>query len=64
MTPPPDRMTLTASIQGGKETVQFNAEMESLDEVLIVMERFIRAAGYTPHGHLTFQESAIFKPQE
>lgn len=50
----PDRMTLVAEIGSGRERIEMSADMASLDQVLETIERFIRASGYCPDGHLTF----------
>lgn len=49
-----DNMTLTATIGIAKETITMSARMGPLDQVLEVIERFIRASGYCPEGRLTF----------
>lgn len=49
-----DRMILAATIGNAKETVTVCAPMGELEQVLEVVERFIRASGYNPEGTLKF----------
>lgn len=49
-----DRMTLTAVIRNSNETVTIDSEMAGIEQVLETLERFLRASGYNPEGHLTF----------
>lgn len=47
-------MTLVAEIGHGKERIEMSADMQTLEQVLEFLERFIRAAGYNPSGQLDF----------
>ena len=51
---PQDTMVLMANIRTSGETVTFRASMDSLPQVLEVVEKFIRACGYCPEGVLDF----------
>ncbi len=48
----PDVLTLTSKTSRNNEIVTMTCNATNLDDVLEVMERFLRGAGYVFDGHL------------
>lgn len=55
----PDVLTLTSQTSRNNETVIMTCIATNLDDVLEVMERFLRGAGYVFDGHLDIVQPDI-----
>lgn len=62
--PDGDMMVLRGRAMGANgdiENIKFKVPMETLDETLCAMERFVRAVGFEPAGRLMFVTTEMLK---